>query len=522
MTTIRLLAAVLTLLASLPAAIPPQESVRDVVPGRDFEEHKLLTPGQTDVWKLDVEQDEMLWCVVESGGFDPVLDLVDADGVVLGSDDGLGTRSELWLRMPKKGAVQFRVRPFQGSGGGHYRYHLHRFGTGPLGAAAEASHTFGREQWWHYRVALREGDVLVPTVLGEGRLGAVLDAMRNGVAAVCGGYRAPHTGDYFVRIEGAEGKRCQTLTQLARCSELRADTVQDEKVAGYGLDHWRIVVRGGEAFVLDLQMPGVQLANELVDVVASREGPAFVGTGHFDKGGQLRRLFVARRDTTLELRLRNTASAPVSYRAVVRRPERDLAVGTTVPGHLDVGDGVLYRLQLTSGQLLRVLLESSAFDGKFDLWDTAGNVFATVDDRGPLDRNPSHTFLVPATGTYRVLAYCSGGGGGGDFTLATEALVVPQLQPGVPMTVRVAAGAPTYLHLDLHAGQVVWLSVQSPAFDAGLTVLDPAGNGSFCCEGGGIGSDVLVAYRASHDGRHTLLVHSRNGAGEGEVKVVPQ
>jgi hypothetical protein len=39
-------------------------------------------------------------------------------------------------------------------------------------------------------------------------------------------------------------------------------------------------------------------------------------------------------------------------------------------------------------------------------------------------------------------------------------------------------------------------------------------------EGGGIGGDVLVDYRASQTGRHTLLVHARSGNGDGEVKVV--
>jgi hypothetical protein len=66
----------------------------------------------------------------------------------------------------------------------------------------------------------------------------------------------------------------------------------------------------------------------------------------------------------------------------------------------------------------------------------------------------------------------------------------------------------------------VWLSVRSGAFDAALQVLDPAGDGSFVAEGGGIGGDVLAAYRAARAGRHTLLVHARSGGGDGELQVV--
>ncbi len=449
MTTIRSFPVALALLTSA-LATPPQGAVTTVVPGRDYEEQKLLTPGFADTWKLDVDADEMLWCRVDSSAFDPVLDFLDDQGTVLGTDDGASTHSELWLRAPRKGAMQFRVRPFQGSGGGFYSYRLHRFRTEPLGTNAEASHTFGREQWWHYRIAIEKGDVLVPTTLGDGRVTCMLDAMRNPIAETLGGYRAPATGDYFVRVEGPEGKKCQTLTQLARRNDLSLDAPREERAAPFGLDHWRVVVRSGEAFVVDVLMGDVPLANDLVDVAPTRDGPAFVGTGHFDKGGQVRRYYFARRDATLELRLRNTNSTAASYHVAVRRPDRELAVGKRTSGRLEVGDGAQYRLALTSGQLLRVSLDSTAFDGWLDLLDVHGNVFAKADDRAPLDRNPSHTFLVPATGTYRVLVRSAGSGiGGGEFTVLVEPLEVPLLQPDGKATVKLGAGETTYLHLDL-------------------------------------------------------------------------
>ncbi|MEO6594082.1 MAG: hypothetical protein ABIP94_04955 [Planctomycetota bacterium] len=503
-------------------ATAPQESMRQVVPGRDFQEQKLLTPGLTDVWKLDVDLDEMLWCQVDSDAFDPVLDFVDTNGAVLASDDGKGTHSELWLRSAAKGAVEFRVRPYQGSGGGVYRFWLHRFRTERLGANDEAVHVFGREQWWHYRVLLQEGEVLVPTALGDGRLTGVFGADRSALPETHGGYRAPATGDYFVRIEGPEGKQCQTLTQLARRAELVNGTAIDAVVAPYGLDHFRLHVAAGAAFVLELSMPAAQLAHDLVDVAPTNEGPAFVIAGHFDKGGRVRRYCFARRDVSFDLRLRNHGCSPAPYRVLVALPEHALAVGDHISARLEVGDGVLYRLPLVSGELVRIELESTCFDGKFDLWDEQGNVIASVDDRGPIDTDPSHTFLVPASGTFRVLAHSAGGIGAGDFTLCVDALEVPTLQPCVPTPVHVEAGKTRYLHLDLLAGQEVWLSVRSRAFDAFLTVLDPVGNDSFRCDRGGLGADVLVAYRCSHTGRHTLLVQSRRGSGDGEVKVVPQ
>jgi len=510
------------LACALPALAVAQGNVSEVVPGRDFVERKLLSPGLTDVWKLTVEQDEMLWCQVDSDAFDPVLELVDADGKVLGTNDGEGTHSELWLRMPHRGEVEFRVHPFQGSGGGTYCYQLHRFGTQSLGAVGDATHRFGEAQWWHYRVSLHAGDVLVPTVLGDGRLTQVFDESRAPLAEALGGYRCLRDGDCFVRVEGPQDRSCRTITQLARRRDLPLDNAREETIAGFGLDHWRLSVQGGEAFALDLAMPGDALAVDLVDTQQDDRGPAFVPTGALDKGGQLRRWYVARRDAALELRVRNGSDHDNGYRMAVLRPARPLALGATAQGRMPLGDALLYELALDAGQLARIDLASACFDARFDVWAPDGSVIARADDRGPLDRDASHTFLVPKSGRYRVLAFSEGGHGGGEFAVTAASVEVPQLAPGVPLSIHADPRGPTYLHLDLHDGDVVWLSVQSRAFDACLQVLDPVGDGGFCCEGGGIGGDVLVAYRSSHDGRHTLLVHSRKGAGDGEVQVWPQ
>ena len=66
----------------------------------------------------------------------------------------------------------------------------------------------------------------------------------------------------------------------------------------------------------------------------------------------------------------------------------------------------------------------------------------------------------------------------------------------------------------------MWLSVRSRAFDASLWVLDPAGDGGFHAEGGGVDGNVLVAYRSSHTGVHTLMVPARRDGGEAVVSVL--
>ena len=513
-TTAAFAALFLTVLAS---ATPAQGSLHQIVPGRDFEQHKLLTPGLTDVWELAVERDEMLWCTVDSNEFDPVLELVDATGTVLGSNDGAGTRSELWLRAPAAGKCAFRVKPFQGSGGGNYRYWLHRFRTEPLAANGEATHTFGKEQWWHYRIALHQGDVLVPTVLGDGRLTAVLDAGRNPLAELHGGYRATQDGDCFVRIEGSESKRCQVMTQLGRHGERVFGERYDERIAPYGLDCWRFRLPVGQAVVLDVAMPDAGIGLDVREEAPTDLGPAFVATGHFDKGGQRRLLYFVRREAVLVLHLRHRFGSNARYQLALSTWGEPLVVGERRSSTLPLGHGVLFRLGLAAGEMVDLTVDSEMFDARFDLWDPDGKVVALADDRRLTDRNASHRFLVARPGAWHVLVH-SGGTASGAFTLRSTSQPLPRLELGGSMVV--AWPTADHVHLDLQAGQVVWLAVASAHFDAALQVIDPKGDSGFVAEGGGIGGDVLVAYRASHTGRHTLVVHARAGQGQGTLRAI--
>ena len=109
------------------ACLVAQGSQREVTPGREFHESKVLTPGQTDVWQLDVVADEVLRCRVTANDLDPVLELVDGDGNLLARNDGKGSQSYLQFRVEHAGDVSFRVRGFQNAGGGRYELFLERY-----------------------------------------------------------------------------------------------------------------------------------------------------------------------------------------------------------------------------------------------------------------------------------------------------------------------------------------------------------------------------------------------------------
>jgi len=503
---------VLAALAASVAALSAQEVVRAVPPGREIQDTKLLTLGKTDRWDLEVAQGEVLWCKVESAAFDPVLSLVDSDGVVLATNDGEGTRSELLLRAPAAGPVSLQVRGYEGSGGGHYSFWLQRYEVQPIGLGDERSHEFGDSQWWHCAVSLEAGDILVPTVVGNGRLTAVLDLQQRRLGDTFGGYRIPRDGEYLLRMEGAEHQTCRLQCALARDADLpdahRVDTV----IPGYGLDVWRVAMRPGEAWLLELEMPAAQLEFALLEQPGpGKAGPPFVVSGRLDKGGVRRHWHVARRACNLQLTLRHRGAQPTPYRVHLAPVGDPLAAGTTLSKTLPIGGGAVFDLDTEPGQLLRLTLDSAAFDPRIEFWDPAGNVLHRADDRGPLDRTAEMTWLIERPGQHRILV-CSNGGGG-DYTLQAEALAIPTLELDAPLSLDLEPGETRYAHIHLAAGQHVWISARSAQVDASLSVLSPRGEPIGTWDGGGVGHNPLAAFEVTAGGRHTVRLDSRSGAG---------
>ncbi|MGE0142256.1 MAG: hypothetical protein AB7I19_17790 [Planctomycetota bacterium] len=504
------IAARLSLVLPILPTLPGQERTHDVPPGREIAEQKLLTPGLTDHWKLNVTADEMLWCTVTSDTFDPVLEIVDADGKVLGTNDGEGTRSELWLRMPNTGPIEVLVRPYQGSGGGRYRLWLQRFRTEPLGPSDERSGTFGEEQWWHYRVALREGDVLVPTVGGGAALTLVMAADRRVLTPRSGGYVAPRDGDYFLRLEGRPEARWTISTQLARRRDGVPDRVFDETMGSYGFDLWKLRFTRGTVFAVDVRMPQTQLEVDLIDLEPSEQGPRFRRCTDLDKGGQLLRYYHVTRDAELELSLRNHSGSAADYRLAIGTFPTELALGAAWQGELPRNRGLLYRLRAQSGQMLHIWASSEHVDTQFAVFGVGGEPLLAVDDSGPLQRDASGMLLVTRSGDHTLLLH---GQGGGACSLLVESVPIPRLDPGERRSLQLRASEAQHFQVPLRAGQEIWLAVRGKDLDPLLTIIDPVGNDGYSASRQTAEGPLLAVYRASHDGLHTLRLTDRCGNG---------
>lgn len=485
-----------------------QEVHREVAPGREFRDSKVLTPGQVDVWHIDAVKDEVLRCRCSANDLDPVLDLVDADGNVLRSDDGKGSQSVVRFRMPENGKVSFRVRGFQGAGGGRYELRLTRYIAPEHSVGGEHGGRFGREQWAHVRLHLDEGERFLPTVSG-GRVTLVTRLQDDrSLQATLGAYTAPEAGEYHVRIEGRHKQRFSLRTHAPtyRAATVGEETVAD--IAAHGLDILRLEVPRGLAVTFDLAMPTQRL--QQWHRLLGKE-PKWQELIASSKGGRSRRMFWSKHGLALELWLHNDSATPACY-TFVPRPV-DAALASPRGGRLPLGDVACHPVTVKVGEVVSLKVRSTCFDPCLRVCDPRGIKLGDADDQGPLDRTASMTFHAQHAGTHRILVYSAGGGGSGDYEVEVVRHEVPTLAVGGSLALRCAPDANGYAHLRLVAGQEVWLSVRSAAVDSALTLFDDRGKRLKVWEGGGVGGDVLGAIRAERTGVCTLFVHARSGRG---------
>lgn len=492
--------------AALAAALSGQEVRREVVPGREFRDSKVLTPGQVDIWEIDAVADEVLRCRVTASDLDPVLELVDADGVVLRHQDGKGSQSYVQFRTDEARQLRFRVRGFQGAGGGRYELTLERYVAPELTIGAECGGKFGPERWHHVRVHLDRGECFVPVVDG-GRLTQV-QLQERSLMPQLGVYRAKQAGEYHLRIEGkCDGHyRLRTLRPTRRKGQM--DQPIQACVEPFGLDIVRVRLAADTATVLDLGMPNVQL--QQWRRLLGKE-PHCRELSHANKGGRVRRLLWSKPGVELELWLRNETGQAADYCFAVRTAEQPLAAPGTHSGHLPLGKLVCHTMRFQAGEIVSLAMASDHFDPYLMVSGPNGNPVGNNDDRGPLDRTAGLTFHAQHTGTYRITGLGYHGSGAYDLQVVRHEL--PQLSFDRALQLACAPGANAHANLRLAAGQEVGLSVRSAGVDVALTLVDDLGRRYGPWEGGGIGGDVLQAFRAERACSLTLFVHARSGKG---------
>ena len=497
-------------------SVAAQEGSRAVGNGRAFNEHKVLTPGQADRWEVDAKRDEVLRFRVTTKQFDPVLELVDDAGVVLASDDGVGSQSYVQYRVQTAGKLAFVVRGYRGAGGGRYDVWLERYQTLAAAVGDVVHGKIGKRGWVHVRLQLEQGERFLPVVDGA-RLTYVMEFGRDRqLHALLNTYTALEAGEHHLRIEGRAGDvfGLRTLRPTRRAPAI--GDVLEVTLGPWAIDILRFDLPADQAVMFDLAMPGGQLQQHL-QLIDLRRPYSQLGTAI--KGGSVRRLMWSKQSSSLELWLHNASGSEACYRFEPRAADTPLEAAAG-GGQLALGDLRCHTIAAQTGDILSLVTRSEHFDPSMVVVDPNGAQVCHVHDRGPTDRAASATFDARCSGDYRVLVYAPAYAGSGSYDLQLTRHEVPALLFDKALQLPCSPSANAHAQLSLGAGQEVWLSVKAAGVDTALTIVDDRGQTIGCWEGGGVGGDVLQALRFDRATRCTLFVHARSGSGICTVRAI--
>jgi hypothetical protein len=519
------------LLVLLLLAVPAraQETVRDLKGPGKFD--KFLTPNRVDRWLFEGEKGETLIAHVTSREFDPILKLVATNGkeekILLDVDDP-GTESRFAIRLPEKGKYEIRVHAFEYQGGGNYSLAVQRFQARPLEVGKSVVGTFDRggKSYFHFQAG--KDDIVVPQVKGGfGRGWQLLDFKGRPVTDWAGSVHLDDGGESYLIVSGQPDYRYDLVLRAARRHDLAEGKAQAGGLQQGELDVWSFQGKPGEFRVVEVEKKGELMSRLKYAPLEKKDEQRLTQPGTrlpeieflpvASRGGRLRYAVVLGRAGRYQLQL--LAESPAAYKLSLADPSVAVSYGSEVKGSLPVGGSGFYTFKAEPGQLFQANLGSQKFVPRLRLYDGHGTlVGSSGDDADALEGHITH--MVVKEGLYRLQVSSLGDGGGGDFRLELAQSKLRELTIGGRGTGTVHPGATEFWSFPGKAGQTVFFSVRSTAFEPTVSVRSPDGVRLVADNRGNATTGSLFALKLPRTGRYTVWVAAQRGAGEYTVRLI--
>jgi hypothetical protein len=513
----------------LAVPVRAQESVRDLSGPGQYS--KFLTPGQLDRWVFEGEKGETIIAHVASPQFDPILELAktggkDDDKVLLDVDDA-GNESRFSIRLPEKGQYKIRIHAFKYQGGGNYTLQVRRFQAQPLAVGKPSIGAFDREgKSYHYFPGVKD-QVLIPELKGaSSKAWKLLDFKGREMTDWAGTVSLEDSGECCLVVSGQPDYRYDLLVREARRQDLAAGKNLAGSLGQGELDVWSFAGKPGEFRLLEVEKEGTLLSRLMYAPLDKKSEERIARPGDrpeieflpvASRGGRLRFAAILGREGRYQLQL--LAHTPASYKLTVRDPSVPIEWGQEVEGSLPVGGAAFYSFKAAPGQLFHASLASQKFVPVLRLYDMQGSlVGSSGDDADALEGRITH--MVVSEGLYRLQVSSLGDGGGGDFRLTLKETKLKELQVGGRGQGTVQPGAIDFWAFPGKAGQTVFLSVRSAAFEPAVSLRSPDGVRLAADNQGSAETGSLFALKLPKTGRYTVWISSRRGAGDYTVRLI--
>jgi hypothetical protein len=327
-------------------------------------------------------------------------------------------------------------------------------------------------------------------------------------------------------ISGQAGHRYDLLIREAQ----RHDVVEGKGLAGKlsqgELDIWSFAGKPGEFRLLEVEKEGLLSARLLYAPIDQQSEERIARPGArpeieflpvASRGGRLRFAAILGREGRYELQLLAQTSA--TYKLTARDPSQAIELEREVEGGLPVGGAAFYSFRAAPGQLLEASLASQKFVPVLRLYGAQGSLVASSGD-SPDSPDGRLTHMVVSEGLYRLQVASLGDGGGGDFRLTVKETKVKEVQVGGRGEGTLRPSDTDFWAFTGKAGQTVFLSVRSSAFEPVVSLRSPDGVRLTADNQGSAETGSLVALKLPKTGKYTVWVAAGRGAGNYAVRLI--
>lgn len=490
-----------------------QEAVTNVDKPGTF--NKYLTPSMVDRWVFPGKQGQLVMVRIQTKEFDATLKLVQVvDGVeqqLLEVDDD-GSNANLAYRLPADGEYKLLVHGFEFKGGGNYSVALQQVQPQATAVGEVATGSFDDQGTaWLYFSNSDESFVRVDFAGGGGARYEVLDPKGVPIRAWADLVRLETSGDHYLRLDGARGRRFELRLHPVVRRLLPRDVVAVEDMKPKSARVFDIPGTEASFGLLELEVTGDLFTQFVVptrgktatqtQALQSKRGPQMLEVP--SKGKYRRYAMVWGEDETYQLQIATERGANVKLHFF--DPRIRIAINEPINRSLPVGAVQFFTVNAEQGQALTLSCQSESFDSELRLYDKAGQMILWDDDGG--GGFDAKLRYMPFASSELILVVSSRGhGGSGAYALQAQVEAPKRIELDVKEAGTLAAGETGFYVLDAVAGQKVLFLLQSEHEKPMLKLLNT--NGVELAQSVGQQSrDAVLVHEFTESGRFAIALH---------------
>lgn len=476
----------------------------------------ILTPGEFNEWKLDLKAGQVVIAEARSDAFDPGLEMADASGKILRSNDDRypGDQRPLLLwHCPSEGSYSLRVRCFQDKSGGQFFLRVKVYDSIDLNLEKPIERDVEQNQRVLLRLPLKAGQIRQITLdrpnnafvhVNFGRAISPLGLPDINLTARIGAIvpnsiMAPVDGDYYVMaLPSLRGKGKMRVG--LREFNARPMNPSSDKLEGTGEVNapnlWTFAVKKGQA--LELTAPELSLDAGFIlaeqpdltkyDLKIAEKNPFFPDSakGQPDPGplysilpGRARDprrvVFVANRDATIWLASNGASEKKGTYLIRIGPAPSDFAVSDNVEGTLRIGNYDYWSFDAKAGDVMTFALSAVGFAYQVVVRDPdlaeVHHAVARI-DQTKADWN----MIIRKPGRYLVSISALGDGGAGAYRLGRKVFSPREFSKSTVAKGNFSTADTEIWKFAAKPDQPVLVHWKSPKWNYSISVCDENGN----------------------------------------------